>query len=217
MKTINNIYEASILADIDDQFVSGDFAIETHLQQKIYDLFDYKKTKCLSISFSMHARQIPEKRKQFIDECCYWDDEVLVIDFNKSSNKKELPTINIFDTTGIPKLKLIDNNTKRLLCTLAINANNFDFNCIDSNSIVNSIEFRNDGVNDLVLTDNKVPINVKSYIKYKNCKFNKIYPKNWPMCKLEFNKQTWLNILRTEIFNNKNIQLESILSTLMIN
>lgn len=39
MKTINNIYEASILADIDDQIKSGDADLKNVLKQRINDLF----------------------------------------------------------------------------------------------------------------------------------------------------------------------------------
>lgn len=217
MKSINNIYEASILADIDDQLTNGDNALKKHQKEKLIQLFDLKHSKGIGFVFSPHVKDVAVKKKLFIEQCCSVDsDNTLTIDFTKvtsdkalSSFKDYLPSITIYNTVNdIDKIKIIDYpDGRRDNNTLLIVTAEFDLTKIDKTSIIQNIEFKKI-TGQFLLNDNTIPFNVNSCIKYTNINgFKKIHKNKWPKCKLEFNKTSWMNIINSEVFGNKDIEL----------
>lgn len=227
MKTINDIYEVSVLSDIEDQLNAGDAAIEQQRKKDFLDIFDFKRDGGISIVISTHVNNIIVTRNIFKEQCCSLDsDNVLTIDFTKIKESKKLkqlevypPSITIYnEVKNVSKIKIIDIDTRKDQTTLTICAKNFDLNKIDKLSNIKNVEFKSfvkSSSNTLTLTDNIISFNA-DLIKYTDVKFDKIYKNKWPNCKLIFNKATWLNILNDSIFNNRNLEEEHVTSKLIV-
>lgn len=172
--------------------------------------------------FSPDTNNVILKRKEFIENCIYWDVDVLVIDFKKwysNYDKQSIPSLAILKSK-IPTIRIIDDITVRensiLKESISILCDNFDLTKIDSNSIVNGIVYNVLSSKELQVKDNKIPFNV-NFIEYKNCNIRKIYPK-WPKCILQFNKTTWMNILANYMGVSKNaIDVQHVTNKLQIN
>ena len=227
MKTINNIYEASILADIDNQITNGDAAMEQHRKEELEQLFTFKYGKGISLVFPMTTRDVMQKRKLFIEHCCSLDsDNVLTIDFTKIKTEKRLnslkncmPSITIYNNVdSVERIKIIDWSEKRddvnashaLLNALIIANDTFDLNKIDKTSNVGTVVFK--PITDkstFIFKDNIIPFTVNSLVTYRRITgFNKIYKNKWPKCKIEFDKFSWMNLINNEVFGNKNIEMD---------
>jgi hypothetical protein len=211
MKDFRDIQEG-ILGNVDDTLNNTDARLDPMLKEKAREYFNNytrRNKGTLHLFETANRVKMPEIFK-LVDKACYWERDVLVIDFNVFKNPDDYRLYIVYGP-DLPMIKVIGHNKQHTTlttkpfqyATLQISGTktcgDIDVSkIIHPDTVVSTVQYGAEDYNlpNNIFVDNKFPGTIKDGITYK-CMFNKINTKAWPDCTVKFSKDT-----RNDIFLN---------------
>lgn len=213
MKDFRDIQEG-ILGNVDDTLNSAEAKHDTLLKEKIHEYFNNYKRKGKGALYLFNLTtpvKMPEIFK-LVDKVCYWERDVLVVDFNVFKNPDEYRLYIVYGP-DLPMIKVIGHNKQHTTLTTKMfeyatlqisgtkTCGDIDVSkIIHPDTVVSTVQYGAEDYNlpNNIFVDNKFPGSIKDGITYK-CMFDKIDTKAWPDCTVKFSKDTRNNIFLNTI------------------